>query len=225
MAKDLTGKTFTRLTVVSLAKPKVLSSGRKLKAWNCICKDGVRLVVYHQYLVNGHTKSCGCLKRDLAGTHSITHGMSREGDDKHPFYRAWSKIHNRCKGKSAWDFKYYKSRNIRVCRRWRKFENFRDDMFSTWKPGLTLDRINNNGNYSPSNCRWATRIQQMNNTSTNHIVRVGGVKMTVSQLARKLKMNAKTVFNRIYDGWTIKEIVNTPTRKRCSTRTYDAGTV
>jgi len=87
---------------------------------------------------------------------SYKHGF-RTGPKPHPIYTAWHSMKTRCSNPKCSDYKYYGGRGIKVCDRWMRFENFRDDMFSAWQPGLQLDRINNDGNYEPENCRWVTK--------------------------------------------------------------------
>ena|SRR5688572_24668095 len=146
--KDLTGKTFGKLTVVSL-----FSTYPAITKYNCICECGKRKVVQGSALTSGHTKTCGCSK--------ITHGMSYT-----PTYQIWQSMIQRCTNPNALNYKYYGGRGITVCERWMKFENFLEDMGERPAPDLSLDRINNDGNYEPSNCEWTfLEIQNSNRRS------------------------------------------------------------
>ena len=87
----------------------------------------------------------------------------RHGMRKHPIYRAWSSMKSRCRDSKHKSYRNYGGRGIEVCERWQTFLNFKEDMFSTWEPGLTLDRIDNDGNYAPGNCRWTTYLEQNKN--------------------------------------------------------------
>jgi len=124
-------------------------------AWECKCKCGNMTNVLGTNLKNKYTQSCGCLQR-FRVTH---HGNARDGHITRE-YTSWYSMKNRCCNKKFKDWKNYGGRGIHICKRWKNsFVNFLKDMGKRPK-GLTLDRINNNGNYTPSNCRWATWKQQ-----------------------------------------------------------------
>lgn len=132
----------------------------------------------------------------------------------HTVYRTWSQMRQRCTNRNREDFKRYGGRGIKVCDRWLKFENFKDDMMPTWKKDLELDRIDNNGDYSPDNCRWATRKQQMNNYSRNRVYKG----KTIKQWAEELGINYPVLASRITRyGWSWDEALNTPVRTRIDT--------
>lgn len=154
----LTGKQFARLTVVSRAP----NNHRPNARWLCHCVCGKETVVYGCDLVSGHTKSCGCLQPERASE------TARVTSKKHGYfgtkvYGVWSSMITRCENSNCPEYKNYGGRGIKVCKRWRRsFIAFLEDMGEP-PSGLTLDRTNNNGNYTPSNCRWATRFQQTHN--------------------------------------------------------------
>jgi hypothetical protein len=121
-----------------------------------------------------------------------THGMSRT-----PEYQAWGAMFTRCYNTSVPKYKHYGGRGIVVCDRWRSFEVFLADMGSRPSPKHSLDRIDVNGNYEPTNCRWATMVMQVNNKRTNHFITLGDVTLTIAQWARKLRLSQSTIFRRL----------------------------
>lgn len=140
------------------------------------------------------------------------HGMSYT-----KFYYIWYRIKLRCFNKKDKRYNDYGGRGITVCERWLKFENFRDDMYESYKEHrlknnyTSLDRINNNGSYKPNNCRWATRREQQNNTRQNHLITYKGQTLNLKQWADKLGINKNTLSKRINrSGWSIEKALNTP---------------
>jgi hypothetical protein len=148
--KDLTGLNFGKLSIVKYSH----SSKNTGKAfWLVSCECGSTKTICAGSLKSGNTKSCGCI-----GKLQKTHGMSYTS-----VYNVWCEMKRRCLNKNNKDFKYYGGRGIKVCERWiESFEKFIEDMGER-PAGLTLERINNEGDYKPGNCKWATRKEQMAN--------------------------------------------------------------
>lgn len=162
-AIDLTGQRFERLYVLREVDRRPCGK-QFLKQYECICDCGKTIVVLHNNLQKRHTRSCGCLSRERINAHSIKHGHNRKGKPT-PTYRSWVGMVYRCTNPRGNRYKQYGGRGIRVCERWLGpdgFKNFLADMGSRPK-GLSLDRIDVNGNYEPTNCRWATVYEQRNN--------------------------------------------------------------
>jgi|SRR6267142_833044 len=160
---DLTGKRFGRLIVQWPVGRKGIVDKSPSLIWLCLCDCGNVIPVIGQHLRGGGTKSCGCFRHDFRVIHG--HNRSRLTSGKSPEYNSWDHMVQRCMNRKNTAWKYYGGRGIKVCKRWQKFDNFLADMGSRPSTKHSIDRFpNNNGNYEPGNCRWATRIQQMNNT-------------------------------------------------------------
>lgn len=165
--EDLAGQRFGRLVVVSL-HPIRSKSGETL--WECLCDCGKETIVFAGNLKKGDTRSCGCLHRETLSKAKTTHGMRNS-----PEYGIWNSIKCRVLNTGDQAFKSYGGRGIKICERWLKFENFYSDMGRRPSSNHSIDRKDNNGNYEPGNCRWATRSEQSNNTRRN--VMIGGLTM------------------------------------------------
>lgn len=152
--EDQSGKKFGRWTVLSYVKPV-----RGTSLWLCKCECGVERNVSINNLRMGKSKSCGCLQKEVASETFFKHGQLN-----HPLYNTWAGIKNRCYNENDQDFRYYGGRGIRVSERWLvDFWNFWDDMAPGWRPGLTIERKDVNGNYEPGNCCWLTIQDQQKN--------------------------------------------------------------
>lgn len=174
----------------------------------CICDCGELTTIFaHNF---GRTQSCGCIHG--GGAHT-THGMT-----KHHIYNAWRHMKSRCYNLNSSNYCDYGGRGITVCDRWfESFENFRDDMLPTWAPGLSLERKDNDGPYSPDNCVWATLREQSRNKRTTVSGVIYGDFLTLPDAVEQYgAVNRKTAWDRIKVGWDFQEAVTTPPRVKAS---------
>lgn len=215
MAKfqDLTGQRFGRLTVIERAE-NGRCGGKAVTKWLCRCECGTEKIIEGHSLKRGRTKSCGCLndekrEKNLKPDAGKTHGMSGTR-----LYKCWRGMLDRCYGNDA-EHDSYKRRGISVCDEWRNgFEAFCEwAMMNGYDDSLTLDRIDNNGNYEPSNCRWATVEQQMNNMSTNHRVTCRGETYTIAEWSKISGINASTIWIRLEKGVDAETAIFSPSHK------------
>jgi len=157
--KNLLGRNFGYLVVIEFA---YFNKWRNA-CWKCECRCGKIIFVRSGGLCSGHTKSCGCLRQETTRKRSYKHGH-RIGGAVSAEYHSWHSMKQRCENENREKYRRYGARGISVCRRWRNsFENFLKDMGKRPGSGYSLDRIDNNGNYEPGNCRWATAKQQARN--------------------------------------------------------------
>lgn len=142
----------------------------------------------------------------IGNTKNRTHGLS-----KSRAYNTWKGIKRRCFRKQYIDYHRYGGRGITVCKRWMKFENFFKDM-GEQPEGMSLDRIDNDGDYKPSNCRWATRLQQCSNTRQNVFIEYKGVKKHLREWERVLGISITCIRGRLKRGWSAEKIIETPSK-------------
>jgi len=188
--KDLTSNVFGRLTVLSYAGRIGVNN-----QWNCKCTCGNYCIVAGGNLNRGSTKSCGCLHAEIASKVHASHKMTGSGE-----YRTWMSMKNRCLNSNGIGYINYGGRGIKVCDRWvNSFESFFSDMGVRPK-GSSIERINNNGNYEPSNCRWATAKEQANNKRSNHTITINGVTKTMQAWADECGLHWSVIKSRISSG-------------------------
>ena len=192
--KDLTGMRFGVLTVLELAGTHENPCGTRRSLWRCRCDCGTEKVVQGTSLTSGQTVSCGCMKKIRIAKINTTHGGSRSGKEDR-LYGIWKNMRRRCNSPKDSHYKSYGGRGVAVCEEWNDYAVFKEWAYENGYNEnaeigeCTLDRIDNDGNYEPSNCRWANRIVQMNNTSRNHYVELNGTRLTIAEFARVMNIS------------------------------------
>lgn len=196
---NLAGNKFGRLTVIKRSNEK----GRRVK-WLCSCDCGGSKEVVADQLLSGKTQSCGCLKKESIAAVNFSHGMANSRE-----YKSWSHAKARCNNPNDAKFPLYGARGISMCDTWRSsFSSFLLDMGRA-PEGHTLDRIDVNGNYEPSNCRWATIKQQGNNTRSNVISEAFGFSGNIKQISERFSVPYKYLHSRIkYYGDTPEQAID-----------------
>lgn len=185
--EDLSGRVFSRLKVIREAE-RVKGKRR----WVCVCECGLPAIVEHGALKSGNTTSCGCFRKESAAKKMTVHRCAGRGR-KSRLYKVWSGVLARCQINTATGYQNYGGRGISVCKRWKSFECFAEDMGDPPSSTHTIERVDNNGNYEPGNCRWATRLEQGANKRNNRIVEHGGMSMTVAEWSRRLGVSRPTL--------------------------------
>ena len=191
--KDLTGMKFNKLTVIGIASRNPLY-------WECKCDCGNTTKVRTANLKRGMVKSCGCLQHRGNPTHNLCHTR---------IYRIYKKILRRCYVESCPAYPNYGGRGITVCDEWKdSIEAFYEwSMKNGYNDELSIDRIDNDGNYCPENCRWATRVTQCNNRRSNINITIDGETKTLQEWCNEYNQPYRRIHQRITNGWNPVEAV------------------
>lgn len=202
MFHNLIGMRFGRLTVKERAEDSVSKSGRHRVRWMCDCDCGKSVIVYADNLRAGKSQSCGCYRVDRNSEQFSTHGMTNT-----KLYGVWSGMKARCFNKNVDAYKDYGGRGIVVCDEWKNdFSAFYHWAIANgYREGLSIDRIDNDKGYAPDNCHWVTSVVQASNRRSNNTIQYNGEEHTVTEWAKILNINPKTIFNRIYSGWDVAD--------------------
>ena len=200
-AKDCIGKKFGRLTILKI--DHIEKSGQTYVLCKCDC--GTEKIIKFGSVSTGLIVSCGCRKREVLGLGSITHGQS-----KTRLYSIWLNMRKRCYYSKYIEFENYGGRGISVCDEWRNdFEPFYNWATNNgYADNLSIDRIDVNGNYEPSNCRWANRKQQSRNRNNNILITYNGETKTLIEWAEIKNINYKKLWSRIKHNWSEDIIFN-----------------
>lgn len=186
--RDYTGYTLGKVTVCEYREHR----------WRCTCVCGTEMLLRSWEVYQNEIRSCGCLRY----ASRVKHGLSRSSE-----YRAWRHMRDRCCNEDAYGYANYGGRGITICDRWLDFASFYADMGPKPSPQHSLDRLDPNGNYEPSNCRWATREEQDNNRRDSLFLEFAGQRLTISQWAARLGKCYETLRLRHRNGWTSSEVL------------------
>ncbi len=202
---DITGQRFGRLTVLRLSENRSTIGQFK---WVCQCDCGGTIESPGPPLKRGRTISCGCARYERRIAAVTKHGHTRKGNET-PEYAIWSDMIQRCHCTTNRAFKNYGGRGIVVCDRWREsFQAFFDDMGSRPDPKLTIEREDNDGPYSPDNCRWATRLEQAKNRRTNHFITHDGQTLHITEWARRIGISGPSILKRLKRGIPLEQVLS-----------------
>lgn len=200
LKKDLTGQRFGDLLAI---KPIGRAKNRNI-LWKCLCTCGEFLNVTQSSLTRGQ-RSCLLCAVSRRSEKVVTHGMSKTST-----YKSWCGMIERCENVNNTRYQAYGGRGISLCERWRSsFENFLEDMGER-PPGTSIDRIDNNGDYEPGNCRWATVKEQSLNRRSNKLITFQGVTKHLSAWAEETGLSADIISYRIKQGWDIDIALTAP---------------
>ena len=212
--KDITGQRFGRLTVLEFEY--TLDSAAR---WLCECDCGALVLVRSNHLQRGRTRSCGCFQKECItglGRDSATHHDCPRGKSRPPLYNSWANMIQRCTNPRNSSYKWYGARGISICDEWREYSKFREwALNSGWEPGLTIERIDLDKGYEPSNCKWITPQEQHLNMSTNKILTFRGESKPMKTWCEELGMPYYTVRSRLNIlHWSVEDALTIEVKHR-----------
>ena len=207
---DITGQKYNRLTVLGFAGQQ--NCGHFL--WFCRCDCGSIIKPQGSSLKSGNTKSCGCHKIEGLIKRTATHGQSI--DNGTPEYVTWSAMWQRVRYPKNTHYHHYGGRGIKVCDRWLSFENFFEDMGPKPSKEYSIERGDVDGDYCPENCRWASPLEQANNTRNNRKLTHNGRTQNLGQWEAELGFKPGTIKGRLRIGWSVEKALTTPLRPQSS---------
>jgi len=209
--KNITNQRYNRLIAIRFDHKTIRADGIHAEYfWLFKCDCGKEKVFNKHAVISGNSKSCGCFHAEQTSKASKTHGMRWTR-----FYGIWTKMKARCLNKKIHAYNLYGGRGIKLM--WKSFESFRNDMYKSYlehvkkfgEKQTTIDRINSNGNYEKSNCRWATWREQQNNRRNNHLITFNNKTLSVTEWSRIMNVDHSKLFNRLKSGWSAEQALTT----------------
>lgn len=205
--RDLTGMKFHRWTVNKHAGRVFSPCGTATQIWHCTCDCGAEKIVRGPSLTAGNSKSCGCWNLEVLRNRAVTHGMSKTRT-----YESYLGMIKRCYDPEHNRFPRYGGRGIKVCDRWlESFENFLEDM-GECPSAMSLDRVDNDGDYCPQNCKWSSATEQARNRVSNRTLEYGGMSKTVAEWGEYTGLGWSTLNGRLQNGWNVEDTLTRPKR-------------
>lgn len=205
------GDRYGRLVII-----KESGSIKYYRNFLCKCDCGNEVIVRLTHMRSGNSKSCGCLQSEVRKVSSLKHGSSTSR-----LYRTWNRMRQRCTNPRNNNFLRYGARGISVCKEWDDFMAFEKWSHANgYATDLTIDRINNNGNYEPGNCRWTTLAVQMVNKENNVFIEYNGQKKTISMWSRDFGLTQECLGRRLRDGWSMERASQMPPLKGQQLKEY-----
>jgi hypothetical protein len=201
---------FGRWTVISEASSLSSLAGYRVRRLLCRCDCGTQRVVKLQSLVTHNSLSCGCFQRERTREAVTRHGHCRKGTGKSRAYASWQHMRFRCENPQSAGYRHYGGRGIRVCKRWQSFENFLADMGEP-SPRMSLDRLNNNGDYKPSNCKWSSYSDQLSNTRVTVYLRFRGESLSLRDWSQRTGIPRRVLYHRRSNLlWSVRKTLTAP---------------
>lgn len=221
---DLTGKNYGRLTVIKQGAGKRYGlESRLIVTWQCQCECGNLIDTSSSGLRSGGTTSCGCLRRENLMKAITTHNKTKDKTTGKVTkeYRTWQNMKARCENPNNRKYALYGGRAIKICERWREFANFVEDMGYAPSDKHSIDRIDNNGNYCPSNCKWSDQKTQINNRRNTSFIEYKGERLCTSDWSARTGVPIKNIAIRIRMGWDVERALFLLPRKRIKAKSQD----
>ncbi len=208
--KDLSGNKYGRAEVI---RPYGKNKYGKT-VFLCKCDCGKMFTTLGNSLQSGRTKSCGCLFLEKSNEKVMS--LAKHNKSNTRLYNIWHTMKQRCYYEKHKSFNIYGGRGIRMCQEWRNnFQAFYDWAISNgYAEDLTIDRVDINGDYEPSNCRWVTMKEQSNNKRNNHLIEYNGKVKTVSQWADEIGIDKNVLYKRLIGGWSVQKAFTTPKKRK-----------